>query len=118
MKKQFYYTLLNILIIISLSCSNDEIPSSIIVEKGKVTFSLEDKNYNTVVLGSNILGDWTNFSMTRRGTKWEINLPNPHKEVVYKFLIDGGFWKIDPLNSQKRKVPDPYKGYNSVVYFK
>ena len=86
MKKQFYYTLLNILIIISLSCSNDEIPSSIIVEKEKVTFSLEDKNYNTVALGSNILGEWANFNMTLKGVKWEINLPNPHREVVYKFL--------------------------------
>lgn len=116
MKKGTYYLLLNILIIFVLSCSSNDIPSSIIAEKDKVTYFLENNNYNTVVLGSNVTGDWTNFSMTLRVTKWEISLPNPHREVVYKFLIDGGLWKIDPLNSQKRKEPDPYKGYNSVVY--
>jgi len=107
MKSNLYFISGYILILFLLSCSNNDVPSSIIVE---------NNNYNTVALCSNVTGDWTNFSMTLRGTKWEISLPNPHREVVYKFLIDGGLWRIDPLNSQKRKVPDPYKGYNSVVY--
>lgn len=110
--------LLILLCIIQIySCSNKDLPGNVKVRNDMVYFLLKDKNYSSVSLGSNILGEWQNLPMKKVDSMWVISFTNPHKIVHYKFLINNLIWRRDPTNPDKVKIAPPYDGYNSIVEF-
>lgn len=98
-----------------IACSGYKTPDSIKITKEKIKFTIEDNNYHSVYLGTNIRNIWDLIPMVKKDSVWYAELNNPHKNVEYKFFIDNFLWKTDPLNSLKKKVPPPYKGYNSLL---
>jgi hypothetical protein len=110
------FLLLGIIILICTSCKDSNLPSSVTIRKNEIIFSLMDKSYNEVHLGTDIIGKWQNFEMKKIDSLWLIKFINPHKSVQYKFLINRKIWIRDPLNKKKIKLELPYQGYNSIIY--
>lgn len=117
MKIKFIQLVLIIYLMIFLqSCSKAKLPGSVNIKKNDfVEISFKDQGYREVLFGTDLYGTWENIPMQKRDTVWIIRFKNPHKEIRYKFLIDGVFWQVDPMNTQKEKVSPPYVGYNSVI---
>lgn len=104
-----------------VACSKKEIhtlPASIKLNNGFVTFTLKDKNYQRVEFGSDVNGNWFVTDMENFDSLWAISMPNPHKIVQYKFLVNDKEWFVDPLNPNKIKVPAQFEGYNSITDFR
>ncbi len=85
----------------SSSCTRSktaDIPGSIVVSDERITISIDDHGYSSVVLGSNRrLEQWELLSMEYHGEHWQITLDNPKRKFEYAFLIDGS-WQLDPSN--------------------
>lgn len=119
MKLKIISLISTILVVIFLqSCSMEKLPKSVKLTKhDSVEISFADKGYQEVLFGTDLYGDWENLHMQKKGSLWTIKFQNPHKKIKYKFFIDGIFWKSDPLNNNKEKVPPPFAGYNSIAKF-
>ncbi len=104
-----------VLIFILMSCNNEGHYESKIIHNGKIEFSLSDKKYHSVVLGTDILGKWQLFPMKKNKNVWEIVFYNTGKRIQYKYLIDNSYWMRDPLNKNKIKLLSPYRGFNSFI---
>ncbi len=84
-------------------------------EQIKYCFTLTDKNYNTVAIGTDIIGKWNVYPMEKKGNEWIKVFYKRKGMIQYKFLINGDIWMRDPKNKKKIKVPAPFAGYNSIV---
>jgi hypothetical protein len=103
------------------SCSDSSqkaIPASIKIDGDIVEFQLKDREYKKVQLGSNITGNWSMAAMDKIDSVWVYSTWNPRRTIEYKFLVNGNIWMLDPENPNKKKVPQPFEGYNSVLVLK
>lgn len=114
MKLKLYHITFLLLVIIS-SCKNDEEKSNSITDSDRIKFTLRNKNYRNVSIGTDILGEWRLFPMRKNNGYWAIYFYDTHKTIQYKFLIDNSYWMRDPKNKRKIKLLPPYEGYNSFI---
>lgn len=108
--------LIIVLILLLYSCKKkDVLPPSITLKGNMIEFNLVDKNYKSVSFGNNIGGIWSIQEMKNVDGVWKYSFHiYVTGEFEYKFLINDSLWLEDPINNNKKMVPPPFKGYNSI----
>jgi ABC-type antimicrobial peptide transport system permease subunit len=96
-------------------CKNEEKPLFKMNDDNKIKFSLLDKKYKSVALGTDILGKWQLFPMKKNNGYWELYFYDTKKKIQYKYLIDNSYWMRDPSNKNKIQLLPPCDGYNSYI---
>ena len=76
------------------------LPSSVSVHENVITFTLPDKGYRQVLLGSSVRGgdNWDQVPMEYHGDFWEVSTFYETKRIRYSFLADS-IWIADPSNN-------------------
>ena len=80
---------------------------------GRLLFTFLDEGVDQVELFGDF-NQWKGQPLKRDGDRWVIEIdPLPAGCYPYKFRLDGGHWREDPLNLFRS--PDPFGGNNSLV---
>lgn len=93
---------------------NPNLPELFPVDTGNVLFRLEGFQDREMVVLSGSFNNWDEHRLTmkKRNGGWELRLPLPPGEYLYKFIADGE-WMHDPKNPDVKI--NQYDTFNSVL---